>query len=42
MEKEKVEWSDTPQDSDDPHVITIRAASDNAAEKEDLPLAPWC
>ena len=39
---EKVEWSDEPQNPATPHEITIRAAPDNAAEPEDLPLAPWC
>jgi hypothetical protein len=38
----KAVWSDTPTDALTPHQITIRAAVDNAEEREDLPLAPWC
>lgn len=34
-----VKWSE-PGDKG-PHVIRLRAASDNADEPEDLPLAPW-
>jgi hypothetical protein len=36
----KVEWSDnaTPEQ---PHAIFLRAAIDNRAEPEDLPLSPW-
>ena len=37
----RVHWSPTPQDKTTPHEITLRAAPDNRAVPEDVPLAPW-
>jgi hypothetical protein len=40
----EAKWSESPQDPDTPHVITVRAAVDNKDPEfpENLPLAPWC
>eukprot|EP01045_Picozoa_sp_COSAG04_P000430 COSAG04_NODE_10_length_43369_cov_4.059025_10_plen_154_part_00 len=34
-------WDVAEGTDDSPHVIVLRAAPDNKAEPEDLPLAPW-
>ena len=34
-------WDVAEGTDDGPHVIVLRAAPDNKAEPEDLPLAPW-
>jgi hypothetical protein len=37
----EVHWTDAPT-HENPHIVVIEAAHDNAREPEDLPLAPWC
>ncbi len=36
-----VHWSETPQNRDLPHEITLRAFPDNRAVSEDVELSPW-
>ena len=38
---QSVQWSESPERSATPHVITVLASPDNAEEPEDVPTAPW-